>query len=242
MENISNVESEIFHHFMKNINSSWIRWLQQVSKKLGQAHVYHCVASPLHLQAVCKCLATEETSCWTFGRGMSSHSCPIYSSICSAVLFSVDSMWFYIVLPWKSYLDGSILRYLSALIKSFKMLKVFSFIGTNAPAFELSAVNWPSWLKRRRTLSKTRHPLFPKIISNFHLSRHRKVFHFASAHCEWCPDSSVFGSCSHMLSYLHDRALTCICGWHDELCSLTVISGSLPEPMHWFPWQKHGCV
>jgi len=35
-----------------------------------------------------------------------------------------------------------------------------------------------------------------------------------------------------MASSLHDRTLTCICGWHDELCSQTMISGSPCSDFH----------
>jgi len=37
---------------------------------------------------------------------------------------------------------------------------------------------------------------------------------------------AVAGSCSHMTSSLHYRALTCIFGWHCESCSKTMISES----------------
>ena len=42
-----------------------------------------------------------------------------------------------------------------------------------------------------------------------------------------------------MASSLHDRALTGICGWQDELCSQTMICGSVPEAMQRFWWQNH---
>ena len=55
----------------------------------------------------------------------------------------------------------------------------------------------------------------------------------------WPREEGCFsGSCSHMTS-LHDRALTCICGWHDELFTYTGVSGSVPERMQWFSWQNH---
>ncbi len=38
---------------------------------------------------------------------------------------------------------------------------------------------------------------------------------------------SVSGPCSHMASFLHDRALVGICRWHGGLCLLTVVSGSI---------------
>lgn len=41
-----------------------------MSKKLGEGHLYHCVASPLLLTTAHKHLVTEETSYWTSGRGM----------------------------------------------------------------------------------------------------------------------------------------------------------------------------
>uniref|UniRef100_A0A9J7X4R8 Transposase n=1 Tax=Cyprinus carpio carpio TaxID=630221 RepID=A0A9J7X4R8_CYPCA len=57
-----------------------------ISKKLGQGHVYHCVASPLLFITVCKRLGTEETSFSSLGIGMLSHSCLIQASSCSTVL------------------------------------------------------------------------------------------------------------------------------------------------------------
>lgn len=51
-------------------------------------------------------------------------------------------------------------------------------------------------------------------------------------------DSSVSRSCSYVATF-HDRALTCVCWGVCELCSHTVISGSVPEPMHRFPSQNH---
>ncbi len=39
------------------------------------------------------------------------------------------------------------------------------------------------------------------------------------------------GPCSHMASFLHDRALVGICRWHGGLCYPTVVSGSIPGPI-----------
>ncbi len=39
------------------------------------------------------------------------------------------------------------------------------------------------------------------------------------------------GPCSHMASFLHDRALVGICRWHGGLCLPTVVSGSIPGPI-----------
>lgn len=61
------------------------------------------------------------------------------------------------------------------------------------------------------------------------------VIHFAVLCC-W-EDCTVSGSCQHIALSLHDGALTYICG--HKLCSQTLISGSVPKPMYWFPWQNH---
>ncbi len=42
---------------------------------------------------------------------------------------------------------------------------------------------------------------------------------------------SASGPCSHMASFLHDRALAGICRWHGGLCLPTVVSGSIPGPI-----------
>ncbi len=39
------------------------------------------------------------------------------------------------------------------------------------------------------------------------------------------------GPCSHMASFLHDRALVGICICHGGLCLPTVVSGSIPGPI-----------
>ncbi len=39
------------------------------------------------------------------------------------------------------------------------------------------------------------------------------------------------GPCSHMASFLHDRALVGLCRWHGGLCLLTVVSESIPGPI-----------
>ncbi len=39
------------------------------------------------------------------------------------------------------------------------------------------------------------------------------------------------GPCSHMASFLHDRALVGICRWHGGLCLPTVVSRSIPGPI-----------
>lgn len=73
---------------------------------------------------------------------------------------------------------------------------------------------------------RIRHPCFPQRILDLDWSDHRAVFYFQSILNEfWVrEDSSVFETCSHMASSLHDRTLTCMRG-----CSETVISGSVPD-------------
>ncbi len=39
------------------------------------------------------------------------------------------------------------------------------------------------------------------------------------------------GPCSHMASFLHDRALVGICKWNCGLCLPTAVSGSIPGPI-----------
>ena len=46
--------------------------------------------------------------------------------------------------------------------------------------------------------------------------------------------SSVSGWCPHMASSSQDTALACICGFHSEVCSQTVISGIRNSRNHWF--------
>jgi len=143
-------ESDILYCLMTNISSFLIWWQQHVSKKLGQVHVSHCVASHLLLTIVCKHLGTEETSCRTFGReffvvfqmfsvGESSGLLAGHSTTrlfyYEAMLYRC-SMWFNIVLlkmckvsPEKRRcLDGSICCsktciYLSALMELFQMCR-----------------------------------------------------------------------------------------------------------------------
>ena len=71
--------------FCVNIHSFWILWLQQVPKKLGQGHVYHCVTSPFLFKTLSKRLGTEDTNCWSFESRILYHSCLMYDLSCSTV-------------------------------------------------------------------------------------------------------------------------------------------------------------
>ena len=71
IKNISNVETEIFYNFMGNISSFWLWWQQHISEKLEQGYLYQCGASPLPLATFYEHLGSEETSVWSFRRGMS---------------------------------------------------------------------------------------------------------------------------------------------------------------------------
>lgn len=63
--------------------------------------------------------------------------------------------------------------------------------------------------------------------------------HFKRALAQrWWQRFSIVFTCSMAL---YDRALTYICGWHGKLCSQTMISGSVTEPIQWFPWLNHVC-
>lgn len=72
-------------------------------------------------------------------------------------------------------------------------------------------------------------------------STHRKVFHFASVHCKWALGHRRPQHFWIVFLFSIDRTLNCICEWHAKLCSPTMISGSVSEPMQGFLWQNHGC-
>jgi len=55
----------------------------------------------------------------------------------------------------------------------------------------------------------------------------------------WPEKTALLDPVHTWLVLFHDRALTCICGWHRKLGSQKMISGSVPEPVQWFPWQNH---
>ena len=59
---------------------------QHISNKLGQGDFYYHVASPLPLTTGCKCVRSEETSCWSVNRAMMSHSRLMQESDFSKVL------------------------------------------------------------------------------------------------------------------------------------------------------------
>ena len=54
-------------------------------------------------------------------------------------------------------------------------------------------------------------------------------------------DGGISEWCSHVTSSLHDAALSFICGLQSELCSQTVISRTVPEPIQWCPLENHAC-
>lgn len=74
--------------------------------------------------------------------------------------------------------------------------------------FELSADN-----KLIAALHFSVASMFCKDIFNFDSTDHRGIFHFTSVH---------FHRCSDMSRSLHDRALACICGWHNGLYSFMI--------------------
>lgn len=53
--------------------------------------ILFCVVYPLLLTAACKHQGTEETSCWTFARGMSSRSCLLFHDV--PTVFSWWKVW-----------------------------------------------------------------------------------------------------------------------------------------------------
>ena len=103
---------QTFYHFMGNISTFFTLIAATHLKKVRAGDVYNCVASSLFL---CKHLGSEQISCWSFGRGILSHSCLMHYSSCS-ILMGLDcrqtisaprlqpchcdgcSMWFSIIL------------------------------------------------------------------------------------------------------------------------------------------------
>ncbi len=85
----------------------------------------------------------------------------------------------------------------------------------------------PSSLARR-----TRRPWFPTRMSNLDSSDHFSTLKHYILNEPWpTGHDGASGPCSHMASFLHDRALVGICRWHGGLCLPTVVSGSIPGPI-----------
>ena len=135
---------------------------------------------------------------------------------------------------------------LSALTMPFKMCKFPVSKGTNAPQYHqrCKCLNWALITSRLDLVFSLEDADFQKDFPNLiNLTTAPFSTLSQSILCWLWPgkDSSVSGSCSHMSSFLHDSALTCIYGRYSELCSQTMISGSVPKPMQWFPGQNHVC-
>lgn len=71
-------------------------------------------------------------------------------------------------------------------------------------------------------------------LEDFDLCDHRTSSHFSSG----CFKLALVMLLEHVCSSTHNRALTCVCVRHSELSLQTEISGSVPEPIQWFPWQN----
>ncbi len=87
----------------------------------------------------------------------------------------------------------------------------------------------PSSLARR-----TRRPWFPTRCQCQIWTR-LTIEHFSTLNSHfnepWPQDTTaLLDQCSHMASFLNDRALVGICRWHGGLCLPTVVSGSIPGP------------
>lgn len=80
---------EIALWFWKNKCSSWISRQDYVSKRLGEGHYYHCVASPLLLTPLYKCLETEVNNCSSESK-MFPHPYSIYCRV-----LTVRPFWVY---------------------------------------------------------------------------------------------------------------------------------------------------
>ncbi len=74
--------------------------------------------------------------------------------------------------------------------------------------------------------------VFPTRMSNLDSSDHRTLLKQSILNEPWpTGHDGASGPCSHMASFLHDRALVGICRWHGRLCLPTVVSGSIPVPI-----------
>ena len=70
---LSDVETETFYHFIEHFSSFWLCLILAFLRCVAAINVW--VASPHLLTAVSKCLGSEESSCWSFRRGMLSRLC-----------------------------------------------------------------------------------------------------------------------------------------------------------------------
>ncbi len=138
------------YNFKGKISWFQISWHQHISKKLGQGHVYHCVASPLLFITVCKRLGTEETSCSSLGIGMLSHSCLIQASSCSTVLgSSLSHLPLYdapnVFYGWKIWTAGWPFQYPILLLRSHDVV-IDAVCGLALSCWKMQGLPW----KRRR--------------------------------------------------------------------------------------------
>ncbi len=167
----------------------------------------------------------------------------VVAAVCGFTL----SCWNIQGLPWnRHHLEGSIycsktFIYLSAFIVPSKTCKLPILCALMHPHTIRDAGFWTErWWHAGRSPSSlargTRRPWFPTRMSNLDSSDHRTLFHFETVHfklaCHWPTEhDGASGPCSHMASFLHERALVGICRWHGGLCLPTVVSGSIPGPI-----------
>lgn len=125
------------------------------------------------LRTVHKHLKTEGTGCWTFGRGMLSHSCLMYYCGCSIVLGLLEH-FFCLDAPndfswWEIWATGGLFKRPDS--SDMKWIKVFhcwrclsrsvicQFMGTNSPP--------GFWTTLSSYVRRNRWPCLQKRISNF---------------------------------------------------------------------------
>ncbi len=149
-------------------------------------------------------------------------------------------MWFCIVLLKYTSSGGSICYskpfiYLSASIVPSKTCKLPISYALCTPYHQrcwILAGKSPSSLARR-----TWRLWFPTRMSNLDSSDHRTLFNSVKwkqsiLNGPWpTGHDGASGPCTHMASFLYDRALVGISRCHDGLCLPTVVSGSIPGPI-----------
>ncbi len=162
----------------------------------------------------------------------------LIAAVCGFAL----SCWNTQGLPWnRPHLEGSICYsktfiYLSAFIvpsKTWKLPIPYAIMHHHAIR-DAGFFTECWWHAKMSPSSLAEHPWFPTRMSYLDSSDHRTLFTLKQSILNepWpTGHDGASGPCSHMASFLHDRAFVGICRWHDGLCLRTVVSGSIPGPI-----------
>jgi len=151
-----------FYYFMKTISLCWAGRQQHFLKKVGTGPCRAFCSILSSFATICKCLRTEETSCWTFGRRMLLHSCLINDPSCSVVLGVCRIMLF---MMCQMFSTGERREVHSCQLYSRRQF----YIVTNSPPYHQRCSWTEHWQQTRWSLSslvcRREHPWFSKRIS-----------------------------------------------------------------------------